>query len=107
MCLVPHTTRLIETDKKSTNARAATFPLNPSTSLAIELRGRRLSTSSNVELEGVMAEVAEQEDKRDGELTFSISSIDAYHYSMASLRAKAYAPAGGKSCHSLRLLKPA
>jgi hypothetical protein len=54
-----------------------------------------------------MAEVAEQEDKRDGELTFSISSIDAYHYSMASLRAKAYAPADGKSCHSLRLLKPA
>ena len=54
-----------------------------------------------------MAEAAEPEDKHDGKRAFSISSIDAYHYSMVSLRAKAYAPAGGKSRRSLRLLKPA
>jgi len=33
-------------NRKSMKARAATFPLNPSTSLAIVLRDRRLSTSS-------------------------------------------------------------
>jgi hypothetical protein len=38
---------------------------------------------------------------------FPISLIDAHHYSMASLRARAYAPACGKFCRSLRLLKPA
>src|ERR1700722_4890730 len=52
--------------QKSMKARAATFPLNPSTSLRYHAERQTVIDWLNIELEGLVAEVAEPEDKPDG-----------------------------------------
>ena len=54
-------------------ARAATLPLNPSTSLAT-MRMQTVIDWLNIELKGVVAEVAEPEDKGRGLLSSTTSN---------------------------------
>jgi hypothetical protein len=103
--------RAVDGERRTKEDRAARYQQSRWTSLPKQaLSAVRPERTLRVRL-GISAFECESDERRRsseyGPLWNRVFRLNAYHYSMASLRAKAYAPAGGKSCRSLRLLKPA